>query len=134
MISIEIFNINFYPPNFKHFQQNITVSKSTIIYYWSSTMACGIGQARKLIKKTEINFTTSLVLNQHLQHLPIVTTSWMKTLESLVKQFTAEEYYRKKYSLDDKPYVIIQKNMHPTITQKTCWFQMFLLKKTLSSL
>ena len=51
MLSIEVFNTILKPDNFEKFQQNLTVSKSATIYYFSSTMAYGIGLAPKIGKK-----------------------------------------------------------------------------------
>ena len=79
MMFIEIFNIYFKPHNLENFQQNLIILKYATIYICSSTTAYEIGRANKL-KKTENDFTTPLILLQHIQPLHIVPKISMKTL------------------------------------------------------
>ena len=48
------------------------------------------------------------------------------------KSLTAETHYIEIFTLEYKPSDIIKKYMHPTHTQKTCCFQIFLFIDVLS--
>ena len=77
-------------------------------------------------KKIESDLTTPVFILQHLQPLHIITTSWINTLTSLVKNHSLQRQILKKYVLLTKKIMSSFKtNLHLDHTQKTSWFKYF---------
>ena len=119
MTLIKIF-LFFKPHNFKKNQQNLIISKSATIHYFSSNMSYGIGRDRELRKQNrkKLENTTDPYLapsNPSYSYDKLNENTDITSKKSL----TAETHSRTLFSIEYKPSRIIQKNLHPTRTQKT---------------
>ena len=83
-------------------------------------MVYGIGQAHKLRKQNrkKLDNTTDSYSSPSTPSYSYNKLSEYTDISR--KTFTAETHSSKICALDDKYFVIIQKNMYPTHTQKTC--------------